>query len=95
MMDIQFIAITMTDGSLGIMQFVTDDDAGVIRDATDDAINAEIAKGDLPSASWRRIAPADIPTDRTYRDAWVDNGTAIVIDPTKKAAIDAARPPPT
>ncbi len=85
---VQHIAITLNDGSLAIMQFVTR--AEFEREATDEAIAAEIAKAGLDAQSWRRIDPEDIPADRTDRDAWQDTGKTIAVDPERKAILDAA-----
>ncbi len=83
---IQLVAISAADGSLVIMQFITDD--GVVqRQATDAAIIDEIAKAGITAASWRRIAPTDLPADRSDRDAWQDSGTVIAVSPTRKAAL--------
>ncbi len=81
---VQHIAITRTDGGLSVMQFVTDD--GVMQhEATDEAINATIAKAGIDAVSWRRIEPEDIPTDRADRAEWIDTGTAIAVDQVKRA----------
>jgi len=37
--------------------------------------------------SWRFVAPAEIPTDRTYRNAWMDTGTSVQHDMTKARAL--------
>lgn len=83
--EVQFVAVNMTDGSLAVMQFVTRGQlnaAGDIfeREATDDAIDADIAKGMIRAASWRRIEAKDVPSDRTFRNAWRDTGRAVVVD---------------
>lgn len=36
---------------------------------------------------WRIVKEADVPTDRTYRAAWMDNGRAIVHDVEKVKGI--------
>lgn len=35
---------------------------------------------DRPVVSWRRLSLGDIPADRSFRDAWKDDGAAIVHD---------------
>ncbi len=87
------IAITCEDGSLVIMHFVTHDpSAGWTREATDEAINREIARtSGVKSVRWRRIAVSELPSERTYRNAWVDNGTTITVDPVKRASIDTEK----
>lgn len=76
--EVQFIAITQADGSLAVMQFVTkgllDQTTVFEREATDEAIEAEIAKSQIEASSWRRIEPSDVPKDRTFREAWRDTG---------------------
>jgi hypothetical protein len=86
---VEHIAITMADGSLAIMQFVTK--SNFDRTATDDAIEAEIARAGIAATSWRRITPDEIPVDRADRDAWRDTGKTIAIDPVRKGALDRAR----
>lgn len=95
---IQLVAITRADGALSVMQFITEarnskrPEEGIFyREATDEAIAAEIAKTGIKAASWRRVDIADLPADRGYRDAWVDDGKAVSIHPEKAAAINAAR----
>lgn len=56
------------------------------REATDDAIQHEITRSILPHIeagalesgkrplAWRRIDPAHLPQDRTFREAWRDHG---------------------
>ncbi len=87
--EVQHIAITRTDGSLAVMQFVTK--AEFEREATDEAIEAEIAKAGIKATGWRRISPDDLPQDRADRDAWKDTGKTIVVDASYKAALDQAK----
>lgn len=84
---VQMVAITFDDGSVGIMSFLLDPnlpshaalpgwdrDAGR-RKATDRAIQHEIdrsAWGERTPVSWRRMDVAEVPTDRTFRNAWHD-----------------------
>lgn len=96
--DVEFVAITLADGSLAIMQFVVAEyGAGGnprwTRQATSAAIESEIARTRLPApaASWRRIAAADIPPDRAFRDAWVDLGGKVDHDLAKVRAIAMQR----
>lgn len=88
--EVQFVAIAAPDGVLAVMQFITKawnskypNENVYIRDATDEAIIAEITKAKLPMASWRRIVKEDLPTSRENRDAWRDDGVTIAVDPTK------------
>ena len=53
-----------------------------------DIVPAEIAKweasGDLRAASWRVIGEDELPVyDSATRNAWVDDGAKITVDPTK------------
>jgi hypothetical protein len=70
------VAITFEDESVGVMQFITDDGREIKREATDEAIQAEIEKGIFPSkaVAWRRIKKTEIPKDRSFRNAWRDKG---------------------
>ena len=88
--EVQYVAIAVADGSLAVMQFVVRG-GGVEREATDGAINAEIAKAGLSAVSWRRILPDDLPQSRVDRNAWQDSGKTIAVDPVRKAALDQAK----
>lgn len=131
--EVQHVAITLADGSVAVMQFVTRavntkrqtlaqsrkatvqsfiDSApvdplgvagveerlvalraeltaldavieGYVREATDEAIQAEIDKSAFaqPIVSWRRITSNDLPKSRENRDAWRDDGKVIAVDP--------------
>lgn len=81
----QTVAITCADGSLAVMQFVTNDGFDIKREATDEAIAAEVARSVPDAISWRKIDAKDLPADRTFRGAWRDDGEVIDHD------IDAAR----
>ena len=52
------------------------------RDPIDAVIveNLNAAFQDRPFVSWRRLSEGDIPQDRTFRNAWVDDGKYIVHD---------------
>lgn len=75
----QTIAISFANDHVAILHYVTHDRrAGWRRLATKENIEAEIAKSAwpaecvLPVKSWRFIDVSEIPTDRTYRNAWTD-----------------------
>lgn len=102
---VQLVAITFDDGSVGIMQFVLDprlpdglalpgwDPEAGQREASDEAIQHEIDKGSWAPrspVSWRRIEAADVPQDRTYRNAWKDEGHTIGHDMAKAREIHRA-----
>lgn len=98
---LQFVAITFADGSLGVMQFVVQEylPSGIVRWErlpTKNNVDAEIARGAwdahlLPIKGWRLIDPGDVPTDRTYRGAWSDDGNAIVHDMTRAREVHRDR----
>ncbi len=98
--DVQLVAMSMADGSIAIMQFVTRQhpyrgDPGWSRDATDAAIQAEIRRAGLAPVSWARIDKDDLPSDRSARDAWVWDGEKVVVDPSRiKPAAQAMRAAP-
>jgi hypothetical protein len=79
--EVQLIAISRPDGGVSIMHFVTkqqrsENDPGWTREATDEAIEAEIAKsGKGDHLGWRRIKTDDIPADRSFREAWAHDLT--------------------
>lgn len=52
----------------------------------------EIAEKDVPKGKKYHIVDiSEIPSDRTYRNAWGHTKGKIHIDPVKKAAIDAKK----
>lgn len=79
-----FIALTMVDSNepVAIMHFPTirrnQGDMPFYRyPATPENIELEIARANFNVASWRVIRYDEIPKDRTYRNAWADNGTKL------------------
>lgn len=66
MIPVKHVAIERDDGSVAIMQFVV----GEGRKATPDAIAREIDRTGIKAKKWRIIDREDIPSDRTFRDAW-------------------------
>lgn len=40
---------------------------------------------------WRRITSADIPADTSWRNAWVDTGSALVVDLDRARTLHAAQ----
>jgi len=87
--EIQHIAITVEDGSLAVMQFVTK--AEFEREATDEAIEAEIVKAGIRAVSWRRIDIKDLPTSRDFRAAWNYDGKIVDVDMVKAREIHKSR----
>lgn len=75
----KIIIYTEIDGSLAY-----------IIPATEDLTIKQIAEKDVPQGTpYYIVDAADLPADRTYRNAWVwDNG--IVVDANKKMEIDQA-----
>ena len=86
------IALTCADGTLALMTFVTteyraDGSIAWARLATRGTVDAEIARASVsfdpeqvPVISWRFAEESEIPTDRTYRNAWRDTGTGVEHD---------------
>ena len=73
------VAITTTDGRVSIMMFVTKEfsangETNWTREASEANVNAEIAKANISASSWRIIELSEIPSDRTFRNSWVDDG---------------------
>ena len=85
------IVITLQDGSLVIMSFITNDHHGIIQEPTSKNINAIIAKSEkmwpAPARSWRIITDAQIPTDRYFRNAWTDSVFGIKVNIAKAKEI--------
>lgn len=89
--EVIYIAITVEDGTLTILQFITKqqrlvglgvNELGWEREPTDEAIEEEIAKSRIPAVSWRIIQLEDLPPDRSQRNLWRDTGDKIIIDPS-------------
>jgi len=74
------LAIVFADDTVGIMAFVTNDRrAGWTRSATVEEVEKEIARSSfdsekLPVKSWAFVDHADVPKDRTYRNALRHDG---------------------
>lgn len=105
-----FFAVTLDDGSVAIMGFVTQGRGSSLpkgaewvdeaegwwkREPTDANVFLEIgrtafADGRSPTG-YRRVQPTDLPQDRTYRNAWKDDGQAIVHDMPKAREIHRDR----
>jgi len=88
--EVVFVAISRPDGSLAIMQFVTllkrnPEDPGFIREPTPANIEAEIAKAGIPALYWWITDPATLPQDRTFRNAWKDDGSRKVVHDMPRA----------
>ncbi len=82
--DSQLVAVTRAGKPLAIMAFVTreerNDGPAFEREATDDAIEAEIERAGLaPYAKWRRVSRDELPEDRATRSTWRDDGNGIVV----------------
>jgi hypothetical protein len=75
------IAIVMKDDTVSIMTFIVNDNNGYTKDPTNQNIIDEIEKmypslepEKIPIKTWYRLKDTDIPTDRTYRNAWRHDG---------------------
>jgi hypothetical protein len=83
----QVVAVKREGGSLSILR-VYHDGSGV----TDDYIRQLIERTYPDSFTfWRRINWSDVPASRDYRDAWSDDGSAIVHDMPKAREIHRDR----
>lgn len=72
--------------------WVNDGSGWWMRDPTDEVINEEVARACTDGVhgaalGWRLMQPGEAPTERTYRDAWIDDGKAIVHDMAKAKEI--------
>ena len=91
------LALTLEgDRPVAIMAFVTrgfapDGSVQFSRELTDDAVKAECSKAGLPLISWRVLGEAEVPEDRSYRDAWVDRDGLIDHDMIKARDIYRSR----
>jgi len=72
--------------------YMTDDNKlAVIIPATSELSIEDIAKKDVPNGkNYKIIDVSDLPSDRTYRDAWVLNNNTVEIDENKKAELYGA-----
>jgi hypothetical protein len=87
-----FIAVTVHDPAapVAIMGWPTlrrDGPDGTITayPVTPEAVALRCQQDQLDVKSWRVVRYADIPKDRTYRDAWADVGTAALVHDLTKA----------
>lgn len=91
------IAINRTDGGVSIMRVVPQPLAAPGNDTARPDVEAEITKWSAAHrdaytyASHHAIRAVDIPTDRTYRNAWTSNGKRIVHDMEQCRAIHRER----
>lgn len=103
----EFISITMDDGSVVIMGFLTQgrgsnlpggaewiSDGWWRRPATDENIFSEIQRasfGEKTAVGYRKVNLTDIPKDRTYRNALKDDGNKLGFDMVKAREIHKDR----
>lgn len=82
---VQLISLAFADGTVGIMHFIVQQyhaRSDVVlweRLLTAENVEAEIARSGFaqPVDAWRFIELEDIPADRAFRNAWVDDGKGI------------------
>lgn len=88
MVDYIKIAISFEDGSVGIMSLVTNDGYSKVY-PSDTYIESLIVRNNFSKKvnSWRKISDNEVPSDRAYRDAWVDTGKKIDHDIAKARII--------
>lgn len=99
------LSVTLEDGSQVIHYFMTTGRGSQLptkaywsgpmqwkRDPVDEVIveNLNNAFADRPWVSWRKLSTGDIPEDRTFRDAWVDDGKTITHDMAKAKELKRA-----
>jgi hypothetical protein len=81
------VAVRRSDGGVSMMALLTVGRGNILpsgatwledgwwaRPPTDAVINDEVAKAVPDALGWRLVKPGEVPEDRTYRNAWVDNG---------------------
>lgn len=80
--DVVFIAVTLSDDSLAVMQFITNDYRGIQREATPEAIKNEISRTawTSPVIRWKIVDKKHLPQDRAFRNAWRERGGKIEHD---------------
>lgn len=100
------IALSRKDGGVSIMALLTVgrgsvlplgaqwlEDGWWVRSPSDDVVRNEVRA--MPEADqvigWKRIEAADVPSGRTYRDAWTLNSGRIEHDMTKARDVHRAR----
>ncbi len=100
------LSVTLEDGSQVIHYFMVTGRGSLLppgaywsgayqwkRDPVDAVIveNLNASFQDRPYVSWRRLSDGDIPEDRTFRNAWVDDGQRITHDMAKAKDIKRAQ----
>lgn len=85
----------MSDGSVSVMTFITNDHNGLIQDPTPENIQKEIDRtsflGGITPVSWRIVDEDKIPEDRTFRGAWTDQNPTETIDVDMEKAKEIQR----
>lgn len=76
------LVISRADGGVSIMRLI-----GSAEPATEFARWQESADQAWLPATYREADESELPTDRTDRDAWVDTGTAVEVDNTRKITL--------
>lgn len=91
--DVTLILLMFADSTIGVMSFVLDDHRGLVQVATDQNIQREIDRSAFTSTvlSWRRINKEEIPSDRTFRNAWVDGKDGVEVHMDKAREIQRTR----
>lgn len=79
------IAISRPGEPVALMQLIFEDTPAP------EWVEAHLAKSGFGGSSWRFVERSQIPEDRTYRDAWTDNGSFIEHDMEKARTIHMAR----
>jgi hypothetical protein len=97
-MQYERVLITREDGSTAILSFITEGRGSILpegatwvdenqgtwtRPSQESLVTAEVERAVPDYLAWHRISEADIPTDRTYRNAWHHDGKQITHDMSK------------
>lgn len=74
---VQLFAITYVDGSLGV-GIAKSDGINSGLEAVQNMMERVVKTSGRSIVRWRKVSSEEIPSDRRYRDAWVDTGDRIV-----------------
>lgn len=93
MVDQVKIAVGRPDGGVSIVAIILDDGHGISRTYSTALAEAEMRRAGLGGLPFRRVEDADVPADRTFRNAWTAEDGPITVDMSKAVEIhkDALR----
>lgn len=87
MSDFVRLAVARPDGGVSIMLLVLEDGHGISRQYTTELAVSELEKAGLGGLPFRLVRESDIPSERTFRDAWKMAGTKVAVDMPKAVEI--------